>query len=200
MSNVVEETVEEQSAETIQLKATFQSSYDTYDYQVSDLKSSVKDTPAFVKITKVPSNGSIVVQKQGEWVVLQEGDMIESAMLKDFVYDQGDSVCSEQDQTRCDDQFSYIPYGEWVGYGDYQKTEIKLTPVLRESSVSSSTSPDSPVTSQLKKNTAVVNSANTGTCQDNTAVMIALCLISVSLLVPIGVLVSKIKNLTGEDN
>jgi hypothetical protein len=70
MSNVVVETVEEQSAETIQLKATFQSSYDTYDYQVSDVKSSVKDTPAFVKITKVPSNGSIVVQKQGEWVVL----------------------------------------------------------------------------------------------------------------------------------
>jgi hypothetical protein len=45
--------------------------------------------------------------------------MIESAMLKDFVYDQGDSVCSEQDQTRCDDHISYIPYGEWVGHGDY---------------------------------------------------------------------------------
>lgn len=119
-------------------------------------------------------------------------------MLKDFIYDQGDSVCSMQDPTRCDDQFSYIPYGEWVGYGDYQKTEINLTPVFREPSVSAKSSSDTPVTSQLKKNAAVANNANTGTCQDNTAVMIALCLISVSLLVPIGVLVSKIKALNSE--
>lgn len=62
-ANVVTETVEEAKAETIQLKATFQPSYDTYSYQVSDLKNSVQDTPAFVKITKVPFNGNIVVQK-----------------------------------------------------------------------------------------------------------------------------------------
>lgn len=126
--------------------------------------------------------------------------MIESSMLKDFIYDQGDKVCSQQDQTKCDDQFSYIPYGEWVGYGDYQKTEIKLTPVFGESSVSAQTSSDTPVTSQLKKDSAVVSNANTGTCQDNTAVMIALCLISVTLLVPIGVLVSKIKSMNSEES
>lgn len=85
-------------------------------------------------------------------------------MLKGFVYDQGDSVCSMKDQSRCEDEFSYIPYGEWVGYGQYQQTDIKLTPVVRDSALSASTSADAPVTNQLQKGAAVVNSANTATC------------------------------------
>jgi hypothetical protein len=120
-------------------------------------------------------------------------------MLKDFIYDQGENVCSQQDQSRCDDEFNYIPYGEWVGYGEYQKTEIKITPIIRDSAVQASDSADAPATSQLKKETAVVSDANASTCQDNTAVMIALCLVAVSLFVPIGVLVSKIKTLTNEE-
>lgn len=74
----------------------------------------------------------------GEWVVLNKGDMIETALLDNFIYDQENTVCTMEDKTRCDDEFSYIPYGEWVGYGEYQKTEIKLTPILRNGQLQSS--------------------------------------------------------------
>ena len=135
--NVVEENIEEgDEAETINLKAYFQPTHDTYNYEIADVKSVVQEPPAFVKITKVPTKGKIVVKKMGEWVVLNKGDLIESSMLEDFIYDQGESVCSLEDQTRCDDEFSYVPYGEWVGYGEYQKTEINITPVIRDASVS----------------------------------------------------------------
>lgn len=40
---------------------------------------------------------------------------------------------------------------------------------------------------------------NTSTCEDNTVIMIALCLGSIAMFVPIGVLASKMKNLKIED-
>ena len=48
---------------------------------------------------------------------------------------------------------------------------------------------------QLNKEDDVAeNATKEGTCTDNTPLMVVLCLISVSLLVPIGVLTSKIRN------
>jgi len=53
----------------------------------------------------------------GEWIVLRKGDMIETELLKNFIYDQGEHVCTIENQARCDDKFSYIPYGSWTGLG-----------------------------------------------------------------------------------
>jgi hypothetical protein len=55
----------------------------------------------------------------GDWVVVRPGDMIETEQLKKFVYDQGDSPCSIDNLGQCNDEFSYIPYGKWTGYGEY---------------------------------------------------------------------------------
>lgn len=93
-----------------------------YQYELSDLKHVVKTPPSFVKITRVPRNGNLIVKKLGEWIALREGDLIETDMLNSFVYDQGDEVCTINNKDRCDDQFSYIPYGEWTGRGEYQST------------------------------------------------------------------------------
>lgn len=55
----------------------------------------------------------------GEWIVLRKGDLIEAQMLKNFIYDQDEQACTFSDQTRCNDEFKYIPYGKWTGYGGY---------------------------------------------------------------------------------
>lgn len=125
-------------------------------------------------------------------------------MLNDFIYDQKDNVCSIVDKTNCEDQFSYIPYGEWVGYGETQKTEISITPVVKDSlaSVQASKAAEEPAIAQLEQAPIIVNSSaveSTSTCEDNTAIMIAFALGCVAMLVPIGVFTSKIRNLKDEE-
>ena len=78
----------------------------------------------------------------GEWVILKKGDMVETEMLNNFVYDQGEETCYVENQGRCDDTFSYIPYGQWVGHGKFQTTQINIKPVLRQSSVLFETVPN----------------------------------------------------------
>lgn len=73
--------------------------------------------PAYVKITKTPKNGDLVVKKMGKQVVLNEGDMVESSVLKDFVYNQGKNVCNSDNEINCKDSFNYVSYGQWVGKG-----------------------------------------------------------------------------------
>lgn len=68
--------------------------------------------------------------------------MVETEMLKNFVYDQGEEACTTANQGRCDDTFSYIPYGSWVGSGKFQTTQIKIKPVVRQSSVLSEIAPN----------------------------------------------------------
>jgi hypothetical protein len=51
------------------------------------MKTVLTKPPNYVKITKTPLNGKLVVKKLGEWIVLNEGDLIETSMLKEFVYD-----------------------------------------------------------------------------------------------------------------
>lgn len=126
---VVEETVEEGTAEAILLSTTFSSGYgNSYNYEMSDLRDVVRNRPSYIKITRTPINGEIVVKKLGQNVVLQAGDVIETSMLEEFLYDQGSDVCTAENLGRCTDGFSYIPYGEWVGTGDYQKTSIRISP------------------------------------------------------------------------
>jgi hypothetical protein len=118
--NVIEETIEEGTAEAILLSASFSSSNGhSYNYNINDLKDIVKNKPTYVKITRTPINGELIVKKLGQNVVLQVGDVIEATMLKEFMYYQGGEVCTSQNQGGCNDGFSYIPYGEWVGTGDY---------------------------------------------------------------------------------
>ena len=41
-------------------------------------------------------------------------------MLKNFIYDQGSGeICTDFNPGKCSDEFKYIPYGEWVGSGNY---------------------------------------------------------------------------------
>lgn len=125
--NVVEETIKEGTTEAIMLSASFQTGYDSsYEYNVKDLSKIVKSAPTYIKVTKTPINGELIVKKLGKDVVVQEGDIVETSMLKDFTYYQGGKVCTAKDLGRCTDAFSYIPYGEWVGTGEYQKTNIKI--------------------------------------------------------------------------
>jgi hypothetical protein len=58
-----------------------------YTYKVEDLDAISNSPPNFVKITQVPTHGHIKVQEVGEWERVQEGDIIEAALLKNFVYD-----------------------------------------------------------------------------------------------------------------
>jgi len=75
----------------------------------------INKAPTYIKITRTPRNGELVVKKMGEQVVLNEGDLIETSMLKNFVYNQGHKGCGTENQAACTDNFNYIPYGEWVG-------------------------------------------------------------------------------------
>jgi len=92
----------------------------------------------------------------GKWVVLREGDLVETSMLNKFVYDQGQNACSTQNKGKCEDDFGYVPFGEWTGYGEYQTTSINITPVLREKTIAGegNTKADEPI--ELKKENAPV--------------------------------------------
>jgi len=75
--------------------------------------------PSYIKITRTPQNGELVVKRMGNQVVLNEGDLVESSILKNFVYNQGHDGCSTDNQGACIDQFNYVPIGEWVGKGKF---------------------------------------------------------------------------------
>lgn len=139
----------------------------------------------------------------GEWVVLRKGDLIETEQLNGFIYDQGEETCNIENQGRCDDEFSYIPYGRWTGHGEYQTTQINITPVLRDSSAAMQQSSIAAGASiEFKKEKLALNQevAANQTCAVNTPVMIVLSIVAISLMVPIGVLASKIKGLKEEGN
>lgn len=90
-----------------------------------------------MKITKTPKNGDLVVKKLGKQVVINEGDMVEASILKDFVYNQGENVCNTENEANCKDSFNYVSYGEWVGKGPQQQSTIKINPVSREAMIAS---------------------------------------------------------------
>ena len=81
-TTTVEETVEDGIAAPILLSTSFSTGYgQSYDYDVHDLKHIVNSRPSYIKITKTPINGELVVKKLGQNVVLQEGDVVEASML-----------------------------------------------------------------------------------------------------------------------
>jgi hypothetical protein len=123
--NTIEETIEEGATEAIMLSTSFNTGFGkSYDYNIKELRNIVKSKPTYVKITRTPINGELIVKKLGQNVVLQAGDIVEASMLNEFMYDQGAEVCTAENQGRCTDGFSYIPYGEWTGLGEYQRTKI----------------------------------------------------------------------------
>lgn len=129
VENVVEETIEEGDVQAILLSTSFSTGYgQSYDYDINDLKNIVKSPPKYIKITRTPVNGEIVVKKFGKDVVLQAGDIVDTDLMKEFLYDQGENTCTSENPGSCTDGFSYIPYGEWIGTGDYQRTNIKISP------------------------------------------------------------------------
>lgn len=131
----------------------------------------------------------------GKWVVVRKGDLIEAERLKDFIYDQGEEACTIENQDRCNDQFSYIPYGSWTGEGEYQVSKINLTPVFKESSVGVLTAGANKPMEVLKEEAVAKETASEEECLDNTPLAIVLIVLTVSLMVPIVVLASKIKDL-----
>ena len=76
--------------------------------------------------------------------------------------------------------------------GDYQRTNIKISP--RQTQVVETDSETELV--QQKKESAAVSS---GTCQDNSPILVALSIVVITLLIPIGVLANKIKNLNADE-
>ena len=109
----------------------------SYEYDIEEISKLEEKPPTYVKITKTPKNGDLVVKKMGKQVVLNEGDMVHSSILKDFVYNQGKNVCNTENETNCKDTFNYVSYGEWVGKGPQQQSTIKINPVSREALIAS---------------------------------------------------------------
>jgi hypothetical protein len=94
------------------LSATFfEDIGEAYEYNLGEISMLEQQPPAYVKITKTPKNGDLVVKKMGKQVVLNEGDMVESSVLKDFVYNQGKNVCNSDNEINCKDSFNYVSYG-----------------------------------------------------------------------------------------
>lgn len=64
--NVIEETIVEGTTEAIMLSTAFNTGFGkSYDYNIKDLKNIVKSRPSYVKITRTPINGELVVKKLG---------------------------------------------------------------------------------------------------------------------------------------
>lgn len=82
------EVDEEAVAEPINMSASFNESIGpSYEYDVSEKLNIENKPPAYIKITKTPHNGNIVVKQFGKQIVLNEGDMVHSEILKNFTYD-----------------------------------------------------------------------------------------------------------------
>lgn len=135
----VEEVQEEkeEEAEMIQLSASFTNSGKGYEYDVNDLKNIEDAVPTYIQITQAPKHGNLVVKKFGQDVALNQGDFIETEHFKNFTYNQAgvSTSCGELHEERCKDAFSYRTFGQWVGQGNVQLTDIKLDPFKEEEKV-----------------------------------------------------------------
>lgn len=210
----VEETTVNQNAAAINLATAFSASNDmVYTYKVEDLDTIVESAPSFVKITQVPSHGHVLVQKVGEWQPVQAGDIVEAAMLKNFVYEQAATACTLADKAKCNDEIKFIPLGAWTGAGQYQTTKLNLIPVESAKALAvdaakttelagPAVQTKASVSDQIKveEEEPVAAGVAAGTCSDNTAGLIVLILLSVLPLLVIGVFSIKIKNMSVGDS
>jgi hypothetical protein len=63
---LVEDSFDEEEAAPLQLSASFSSGYgESYQYDINDLQDVVTSRPSYVKITKTPVQGELVVKKLG---------------------------------------------------------------------------------------------------------------------------------------
>lgn len=63
LAMLVSSTVEEEDTEPVNLFASFSSSENSsYQYEMKDLDAALNKPPALVKITRVPTNGNIVIK------------------------------------------------------------------------------------------------------------------------------------------
>lgn len=203
VTNLVEEHIEDGTAEPINLSATFSSDIGpSYEYNLGEMSHLNEAPPSYIKITRTPRNGELVVKRMGKEVVLSEGDLIESSMLKEFSYQQGHEGCTAENLGACHDDFNYVPYGEWVGMGNFQETKIQINPVSRETLISGAvgaSSLESAIgeTTQLKKEAVAVSS---GTCPTYPIEMLsALGVVIIALVLPLGIAASKVRSLSGDE-
>lgn len=122
----------EKDAAIINLSSSFlEDNGQTYSYDVSDKLKLENKPPTYIKMTKVPKFGNIVVKKNGELIVLNEGDYVETAVFKNFIYDQGRENCSSLKYEKCKDSFSYVTFSEWIGKGSQKRSTIDIDPVSK---------------------------------------------------------------------
>ena len=130
---LIEQEVEETSAEPIQLSAVFDEPLGVnYIYNVTDKAKLDNEPPAAIQITELPKNGKILTKKvEGDTRELKVGDFISTEELNEFQYDQDDKICTKENKENCEDSFSYITYSSWVGEGPESEAQISLKPVAK---------------------------------------------------------------------
>jgi len=162
-----------------------------------------KKPPAYVKITKVPKHGNLVVKQRGQQVVLTEGDLVQTSIFKNFVYDQGRDVCSTKNEAKCQDSFSYVTYSEWVGKGPQQTSDIEINPISREMAIAAGmdvaplkSAAGQPV--QLTKSAAPEVKSSKCDGEYPIGMVAGLGFAIVCLMVPLAIVATQIKQLNSE--
>lgn len=166
--------------------------------------------PAYVKITKLPKHGELIVNRYGSKVVLKKGDLVSAQTFKDFMYDQGKKVCSSETKEKCKDSFAYTTFSEWVGKGPQQSTQIMINPVSREVAMeaglpvaplksvkSVGAAPVSASLAQLPSK-EVTSEGKKCSSEYPTGIVVGLAIVTLCLMVPLAVAYSQIKKLREE--
>lgn len=197
---MIEGDFEEGVAKPINLSASFFSDIGpAYTYDVEDKLRNEEKPPAYIKITRTPKYGDLVVKKYGEQVVLNVGDIVEVAVFKEFTYDQGKKACNTDNLDKCQDRFSYVTMSEWVGKGPTQQSVISINPVSRDIAIAAGLSVDplksaTGETLQLSKQTTDVKS---GQCNAKypTGTVVGLGVVILCLMAPLAIVFNQIKKL-----
>lgn len=198
--NKIEGDFEEGVAKPINLSASFFSDIGpAYTYDVEDKNQNENKPPAYIKITKIPKYGDLVVKKFGKQVVLNVGDIVEVKIFKDFTYDQGKKACNRDNMDKCQDSFSYVTMSEWVGKGPTQQSVISINPVSRDIAIAAGLSAD-PLKSaagEAQQLTAETADVKSGQCNAKypTGTVVGLGVAILCLMAPLAIVFNHIKKI-----
>jgi len=203
--NKIEGDFEEGADKAINLSASFFSDIGpAYTYDVEDKLRNENKPPAYIKITKTPKYGDLVVKKYGEQVVLNVGDIVETKIFKDFTYDQGKKTCNRDNLDKCQDSFSYVTMSEWVGKGPTQQSVISINPVSRDIAIAAGLSVDplKSATGETLQLTNQTTDVKSGQCKDKypTGTVIALGVTILCLMAPLAIVFNQIKKINEKAN
>jgi len=137
INNVIEGEINDGKAEPVMLATSFEEDVGIhYEYNVEDKMKQDTLPPSAILIEKLPKNGKILTTNHdGSMRELKTGEIVETELMKNFRYDQGEEVCSSQNKDKCQDSFTYSTMSSWVGTGIESESEINLTPLSIEESL-----------------------------------------------------------------